>query len=634
VRRQLQAAPFLPGIGKKKRAEGGKPMAVPHGPAEIDAARNLAALFFARAAELGDKPLLWAKRGGAWKALSWSETRATAIRLARGLAALGIRPGDRVVIAMENRPEWCIAEVAILALGAIAVPAYATNTAADHQHILDNVKAKAALVSTRKLAAQLLPAALNSSACDFVVMIEPPPSGQQALAKPVHAWEAVLRQGEAAANAGVDEIEARAGERARSDTAVVIHTSGTGGAPRGVMLHHGSILCNVAGAWRLLGRHIVYGAEKFLCFLPLSHAYEHAGGQWVPIAVGAEIYYAESLDALVGNMADVKPTIMTAVPRLYEVMHARVAKAMAGMKGFRKTLFERAVAIGVKRYEKKPLTLGERLLDPLLDLLVRNKVRARFGGRLKFFVSGGAALNAEVGLFFTALGVTLLQGYGQTEAGPVISANPVEGMKIHSVGPPLPGVECRIAEDGEILVRGELVMQGYYGDPDTTALVVRDGWLHTGDVGLIDADGHLVITDRKKDIIVNSGGDNVSPARVEGFLTLQPEIAQAMVYGDKKPHLVAVIVPDGEAAAAWARANRRPADPAALAADAQFHDHVSKAVERVNLGLAQTERVRRFVLAKEPFTTDNGMLTPSMKIRRHVIRGAYGAALEALYGRR
>ena len=400
------------------------------------------------------------------------------------------------------------------------------------------------------------------------------------------------------------------------------------------MLHHGSILCNVAGAWKLLGKHIDYGAERFLSFLPLSHAYEHAAGQWVPIAIGAEVYYAEGLDALVGNMAEVKPTIMTAVPRLYEVMHGRVAKAMSGMKGVKKTLFLKAVAIGTKRYERKPLSLGERLLDPVLDRLVRSKVHARFGGRLKFFVSGGAALNYEVGIFFTALGVVLLQGYGQTEAGPVISANPVEGMKIHSVGPPLPGVECKIADDGEILVRGELVMQGYYGDPDTSAFLVRDGWLHTGDIGLLDEDGHLVITDRKKDIIVNSGGDNVSPARVEGFLTLQPEIAQAMVYGDKKPHLVAVIVPDAEAAAAWARANAKDRAIAALCGDAQFHDHVSKTVERVNLGLSPVERVRRFVLAKEPFTTENGMLTPSMKIRRHVIRGAYGDALEALYGRR
>jgi len=604
-------------------------MAERRGPAEIDAARNLAALFQARAAEFSEKPFLWAKRNKTWKSISWHEARTTVSRLARGLLSLGIGAGDRVVIAMENRPEWCLGEIAILSIGAIAVPAYTTNTAEDHRHILNNVKAKAALVSTKKLAATLLPAVLRTN-CDVVVAIDEPPVSQQAFPKPVHLWRDVLAMGDSLP----DDIAERAAKPERRDAAVIIHTSGTGGAPRGVTLHHGSIFCNVAGAWRLLERHIDYGAEKFLSFLPLSHAYEHAAGQWVPIALGAEIYYAEGLDALVGDMAAVKPTIMTAVPRLYEVMHGRVSKAMAGMKGIRKALFEKAVAIGTKRYEKKPLTLGEKLLDPLLDKAVRGKVKARFGGRLKFFVSGGAALNYEVGIFFTALGVTMLQGYGMTEAGPVISANPVEGMKVHSVGPPLPGVECKIAEDGEILVRGELLMLGYYGDPDTTALVIRDGWLHTGDIGLIDEDGHIVITDRKKDIIVNSGGDNLSPARVEGFLTLQPEIAQAMVYGDKRPHLVAVIVPDPEAAGAWARANGKAGQLAALADDPAFHDHVSKAIERVNLGLAQIERIRRFVIAKEPFTTDNGMLTPSLKIRRHVIRGNYGEALEHLYARR
>jgi long-chain acyl-CoA synthetase len=603
-------------------------MIAPHGPAELDACRNLAALFFARAEELGDKPFLWAKRDGVWRSTSWREARDIVGRLARGLVALGVAPGDRIVIAMENRPEWALAEIAILAAGAIAVPAYTTNLAADHQHILDNVRAKAALVSTRKLAANLLPAVLRAYACEFIVAIEPSGVAQQSPDRPIHLWSDVLAKGAALPEAARDEA-------ARDDVAVVIHTSGTGGAPRGVMLHHGSILRNVAGAWALLEAHVDYNREVFLSFLPLSHAYEHAAGLWVPVALGAEIYFAEGIDALVGNMAEVKPTIMTAVPRLYEVMHGRVAKAMSGMKGLKKTLFEKAVAIGIKRYEKKArLTFGDRLIDPLLDRLVRAKVRGRFGGRLKFFVSGGAALNYEVGLFFTALGVVMLQGYGQTEAGPVISANPVEGMKIHSVGPPLPGVEVRIAEDGEILVRGELVMKGYYGDPEGTAAAVREGWLHTGDIGVIDADGHIVITDRKKDIIVNSGGDNVSPARVEGFLTLAPEIAQAMVFGDKRPHLVAVLVPDPDGLKAWAKANGKPAELAALAEDAQFHDHLAKAVERVNLGLSPTERVRRFVIARDAFTTDNAMLTPSMKIRRHVIRKAYAEALEGLYGRK
>ncbi len=605
-------------------------MTAKHSPGELDSVANLASLFFSRAAEMGDRPFLWVKRSGRWQSTSWREASEIVSRLARGLGALGIGLGDRVVIAMENRPEWALAEIAIIAAGAIAVPAYTTNTPADHQHVLDNVRAKAAIVSTRKLCANLLPAVLRAGACQFVIAIEQPAIGQQPQECPIYLWADVLVRGADLPG----DIAEQATKRARDGVAVIIHTSGTGGKPRGVMLHHGSILRNVTGAWQLLERHIDYGRETFLCFLPLSHAYEHAAGQWVPIAIGAQVYYAEGLDALVGNMGEVKPTIMTAVPRLYEVMYARVDKAMKGMRGSRRKLFDKAVALGKRRYLKDPLSLAERLTDAALDVLVRRKVKARFGGRLKFFVSGGAALNPDVGMFFTALGVVMLQGYGQTEAGPVISANPVEGMKIHSVGPPLPGVEVRIAEDGEILVRGELVMKGYYDNPADTAQAVREGWLYTGDIGQIDDDGHIVITDRKKDIIVNSGGDNISPARVEGFLTLQPEISQAMVFGDKQPHLVAVIVPDAEALAGWAKANNRAPDLAQLAEDPEFRDHMSKAVEQVNLGLSPIERVRRFIIAPEAFSTENGMLTPTMKIRRPFIQRTYGEALLGLYAPR
>jgi long-chain acyl-CoA synthetase len=305
------------------------------------------------------------------------------------------------------------------------------------------------------------------------------------------------------------------------------------------------------------------------------------------------------------------------------------------MSGFRRSMFEKALALGRKRYENKgKLGFLEGILDGLLTKLVRSKVQARFGGRLKFFVSGGAPLNYEVGMFFTALGVTLLQGYGMTEAAPVISANNPGSMRIETVGPPLHGVEVKIAEDGEIVVRGDLVMLGYWGDEEATRFVLKDGWLHTGDIGELTAEGHVRITDRKKDIIVNSGGDNVSPQRVEGFLTLQPEIGQAMVFGDKRPHLVAVIVPEIEAARAWAKSKGKPGDLASLARDEAFHDHIGKAIERVNQGLSQIERVRRFLLAEDAFSTENGMLTPSLKIRRHIIRKRYGEALEALYGKR
>jgi long-chain acyl-CoA synthetase len=590
--------------------------------------RSLTHMFFETADRLGDRPFLWAKRDGRFQPLSWRETADAAGRLSRGLRAHGIGRGDRVAIVAENRPEWLIGEIAVLAAGAIAVPAYTTNTPDDHRHILNNSGAKAAIVSRQKLADALLPAALKSASCKLVVTVEPLRLSQTVGQVRVVGWQDLLAEGAALP----DDVRAEAAKSARTDTAVIIHTSGTGGVPRGVMLSHGAIIANCMGAYHLLQDHLDYDAEVLLSFLPLSHSYEHMAGQFLALSVGAQIYYAESVDHLVANMAEVRPTIMTAVPRLYEVMHARIQRATATTTGLKKWLFDKALELGRKRYEAPgSLTLGERLIDAVVERLVRAKVRRRFGGRLKFFVSGGAPLNHDIGLYFTALGVRLLQGYGLTEASPVISANPPVGYKIHTVGPPLYGVEVRIADDGEILVRGENVMQGYYGDETATRQVIRDGWLHTGDIGVIDGDGHIQITDRKKDIIINSGGDNVAPQRVEGFLTLQPEIAQAMVYGDRRPHLVALIVPDAEMVAGWARKNGRAPGLAAVIDDPQFRELIAEAVARVNKQLGNAERVRRFALAREEFSVANGMMTPSLKIRRHVIKKTYEPMLEALY---
>jgi long-chain acyl-CoA synthetase len=293
-------------------------------------------------------------------------------------------------------------------------------------------------------------------------------------------------------------------------------------------------------------------------------------------------------------------------------------------------LFDRAVRIGRKRSLQQPLSLNERLIDPMLDRVVRAKLRRRFGGRLKAMVSGGAPLNPEIGSFFLALGVRLLQGYGQTEAAPVIACNPPVRIKMETVGPPLDGVRIRIADDGEILVAGDNVMKGYWNDPEATAQVLEDGWLKTGDVGLVDDDGYIRITDRKRDFIKNSGGETISPARVEGYLTLEPEIAQAMVFGDRRPYLVAVLVPDAEFVAAYAPDT--PADDfRALARDPGFARAIGAVVARVNRVLSPVERVRRFVIAPEPFTIGNAQMTPTLKIKRHVIREAYGAALDAIY---
>jgi long-chain acyl-CoA synthetase len=355
-----------------------------------------------------------------------------------------------------------------------------------------------------------------------------------------------------------------------------------------------------------------------------------------PISIGAEIYFAEGADTLAGNLLEVKPTIMTAVPRLYEALHRRITLGVERKGGLTRRLFDKATVIGRKRMSSQALTLLEGLFDPLLDLLVRAKLRRRFGGRLKAMVSGGAPLNAEIGSFFLALGVRLLQGYGQTEAAPVIACNSPAHIKIDTVGPPLDGVRVKLADDGEILVAGDNVMKGYWNDPEATARVFEDGWLKTGDVGLLDDEGYIRITDRKRDFIKNSGGETISPAHVEGYLTLEPEIAQAMVFGDRRPYLVAVLVPDADFAAAHlARDETAPEGAAedfrALAGHPDFARAIGAGVARVNQRLSPVERVRRFVIAAEPFSIANGQMTPTLKIKRHVIREVYGATLDALY---
>ena len=587
-------------------------------------ASSLTSLFFDQAARQGDKPFLWAKHPGAdgklqYRSLSWRETAEKVNALARGLLRLGLERGDRVCLVAENRPEWLIADLAIMAAGGVSVPAYVTNGVPEHQHVLSNSGARFAIVSTAALAAKLLPAAARADVA-HVIALEPLRHDQTATFE-LQSWDAVLEMG----RSSTAELPALA----RTDLACIIHTSGTGGAPKGVMLSHGAILANCEGA-RVLLEAIGLGHEVFLSFLPLSHSYEHTAGLYVPIMVGAEVYYAEGIDSLATNMAETHPTIMTAVPRLYETMQGRILRGLERAKPLQRKLFFRAVTLGRKAIETPgDMTLLEKLENWLLGLLVRRKVRARFGGRLKAFVSGGAPLNPEVGLFFTALGVNILQGYGQTESAPVISCNFPDSMKMDTVGPPLPGVEVKIAEDGEILVRGELVMQGYWNEPKATAEAIRDGWLHTGDIGLIDEKGRLKITDRKKDIIVNSGGDNISPQRVEGFLTLEPEIAQAMVIGDKKPYLVALIVPDETALKDWASETGK--SEAEALADPAFKAKIGEAVKRATANLSVIERVRHFALADEPFAIANQELTPSLKIRRHIIKVRYGERLESLY---
>ena len=585
---------------------------------------NLVTLFLARAAERRSAPFLWAKRAGAWHPTSWREAAEQVAALAAALKRIGLARGDRVLLVSENRPEWAIADLAIMAAGCVTVPAYATNTERDHLHVLEDSDAKAAIVSGAKLAKPLLAAAIRAG-CEQVIAIEPLQDAQHGSIT-LHHWNELLA-GESADVAACAQAAEGIG---RSDLACIIYTSGTGGAPRGVMLHHGAILHNVAGAAEVIVEDFGLGDEIFLSFLPLSHAYEHSGGLYLPIGLGAQIYYAEGLEKLASNIEEVRPTILIVVPRLFEVLRQRVLHRIEKQGGLAWALLERALKLG-KRNGSGPVRAIDRPLDLLLEFTIRPRMRARFGGRVKALISGGAPLNPEVGLFFHSLGLTVLQGYGQTESAPIVSVNrPSAGIRMETVGPPIAGTEIRFAADGEILVRGELVMQGYWRNPELSAATVRDGWLHTGDIGRLDKAGRLMITDRKKDLIILDKGDNVAPQRVEAMLTLQGEILQAMVSGDKRPYLVALIVPDPEWTAAWCRANGRAQGPA-LADDPAYRKAISAAVDRVNAGLSVIEKVRSFILADAPFTVENQQLTPSIKIRRHVLREAYGERLEALY---
>ena len=599
--------------------------------ARIDAAPNLVTLFLDRADEQPAAPFLVAKVGGEWRTISWGEARDIVASLSAALIAAGISRGDRVVLVSENRPEWCLADLAVMAAGAITVPAYITNTEADHTHILTNSGAKTALVSGPKLAKALLPAAMATDNCRTIIALEPV-QDVQGLA--IHDWSKLIAGRAPMLDEDRAALKARATMK-REDLACIIYTSGTGGLPRGVRQHHGAIMRNIAGAITVIEQDFFPGdvpGELFLSFLPLSHSYEHTAGQYMPIGMGGQIAYAEGLEKLASNIEEVRPTFMVVVPRLFEVLRMRIAKQIEKQGGLAITLLNQALAIARKEARGESLNLAEKLIDQALERTIRKSIRAKFGGRLRAMVAGGAPLNPEVGIFFTAIGIPILQGYGQTESGPVVSCNrPRAKLKMHTVGPPLDQVEVKIASDGEILVRGELVMDGYWMNDAESHKALKDGWLYTGDIGHLDKDGHLVITDRKKDILVNDKGDNVAPQRVEGMLTLQDEIAQAMVYGDRRPYLVGVVVPEAEWALAFARDKGLPADLHKLKDEPEYVRTLQAAVDRVNQKLSVIEKVRRVIIADEAFSTDNQQLTPSLKIRRHVLKQVYGERLDKLY---
>ncbi len=588
---------------------------------------SLTFMFFEQALRLGEKPLLFAKKGDSWQSENWRQVSEKVTQLGAALRAMGIEKGDRVVIVSENRPEWMVADFAIMAIGAISVPTYTTNTVRDHLHIIENSGAKAAIVSTKNLARTFLKAAHQCDDMQHAIVMEEV-SIEQQLNVAVYEWSKVI--GEQTPNVASFRDECESVKR--DDLACIIYTSGTGGSPKGVMLHHGSLLHNAEGASKVIAP-LGLDNNAFLSFLPLSHAYEHTTGLCWPLMIGAEIWYAESIEKLATNMAEGKPTIMVVVPRLFEMLRTRITRGVQAEGGLKAKLFDRAIALGFKTLrDREPLSFLEKIENWFLNFTVRKKVRNQFGGRLKALVSGGAPLSPDVGFFFASLGLPLLQGYGQTEAGPVISVNPPWAPKMHTVGQLFDQIDAKIADDGEILIKGELVMKGYWRNDDATASTVKDGWLHTGDIGHFDDEGYLEITDRKKDIIVNDKGDNVSPQRVEGLLALEDEIAQAMIYGDKRPHMIALIVPDADWLAGWAKQNGKSAARLEkLYDDKDLHKAVDAAVSRINKRLSNIEKVRKFAFAKEAFTIENAQMTPSLKLRRHVVKEVYKDTLEGMY---
>ena len=573
--------------------------------------QSLNKLFFDRAEQYDEKPFLWAKKNKEWSSLSWKETSLKVKEFAGGLKSFGIKPSDKVVIVSENRPEWIIADLAINLIGAVTVPAYTTNTEDDHHYILEHSDAKAVIASNNILANRVALATTRTKLCKLLITLDNY-SGFEPDNLKIINFNEVSDFGKNNIETALDHFN----QIQSDDVSCIIYTSGTGGRPKGVMLTHKNIFSNLQGAEDLLE---IIGKKdnKYLSLIPLSHSYEHTAGLYLQVDLGSQIYFCEGPEKFSQNLLEVSPTLTTAVPRIFEVIHDRIKIQMKNQNPIIKFIFDRAVKVGVKRHHYG-LNFLENIEYRSYTSLIRNKINRQLGGSLRAFVSGGAALNPEIGDFFIGLGVKILQGYGQTEASPLISANRPENIKIETVGPAVKGVEAKLSEEGELIVKGDCVMKGYWKDEKATNETIIDGWLHTGDIATISEDGFITITGRKKELIVNSGGDNIAPARPEASLTFQETIFQSMVIGDRRPYLVAVIVPEVE------KTNNMN--------DKEINEIISSEVKKANEGLSSIEKIRKFIIAKEPFSTENGLLTPTMKVRRHKVVEIYGETLDDLYG--
>ena len=578
---------------------------------------SLCEMFFNRANQQPSTSFIWTKQEHNWISHSWGEISNEVEIIASALLQRGMTAGARVAILSENRLEWIIADLAIMSIGAISVPLFTTYTQTDITYLLSHSGARAIICSNSELTAFAEIAAQDSPDCYLMVFMEPSKLLHHSLNLAIVSWQELRKEGETA----IKRSPFSSPEISADDVCCIIYSSDGDEKPKGAMLTHRSIMAVIAGAEGLL-LDLTSGKETFLSVLPLSHAYEHSIGLFFPIHIRAEIYLLRSLETLSSAILETKPTIMTAVPRLYEILQDRI-HALYKHKGFiNGKMLDRAVYLGRKKLQKKPLKIFEQFENKFLDLTVRRHINARLGGRLKAFVSGGAALDPNVGYFFLALNIRILQGYGQTEASPVITANPPKKIKIETVGKLLAGVEAKITKLGEICVRGDLVMKGYWNDPIATKKKMRDGWLMTGDIGVIHPDGYISLTGRKKDIIINSGGDNISPIKIETVLEAHPDIDQAMAYGNQHSYITAVVTPN------QSLVKKLKGDQNKLS------DAISEAIKTANARLSSIEKVRNFMLSDEPFSAANECMTASGLIKRQQINQLYQERLEQLYQRK
>jgi len=535
------------------------------------------------------------------KKYTWGETTTSIQKLAKVLKN-NLSEGDRCLLVSENRPEWLIADLAIMLANGITVPAYTTYTEKDYKYLIEDCEPTVIIVSNNEMHNKLKNIIQEKNFIKKVITFDNLNNVEES--DKYLKFDSII-------NEQINKsIEIKNESLKRSSPACIIYTSGTAGNPKGVILSHGGILNNLEGAQEII-KPLINKKTIFLTWLPLSHSYEHAV-QFVQIAVGAKVFYAERIEKLLENISQAKPTIMTAVPRFYQNLYNKINMNMKKATGLKAKLIKLTINLGKKKLLGTKMSIHEKFLNGLVEILVRKKVKKQFGGNLKAFVSGGGALDKEIGEFLNSIGLPTLQGYGLTETSPVVSCNPIHKIRVETVGPPFKGNQVKIAQDGEILVKGENVMLGYWNKKEDTEKVLKDGWLYTGDIGEIDPqDGYLKITDRKKDIIVSAGGDNISPAKIENQLTNSPAIEQSMVFGEGKNYLVALIVPSKEFI------NKK--------------EKIKEIIDEINKNLTLVEKLKKFSLLSENFSIENGLLTPTMKVKRNKVIKKYKNILEDFY---